>query len=910
MRCFTIPILAVVTAVCAPAVDFTTGQAARAEIGQITFTEQTYGASDTLLGAISGLAYANNTLFVADSNRVGALPINNRVLIFNNIHGIVPSPTAELLYDRKCPVCVGQANLVLGQADFTATDYSLSKTGLRLPTAVASNGQILAIADTDNNRILIWNSIPTSSNTPADVVLGQPDFTHGGLAIPGDNTPTAWSMRGPQGVWIDKQGRLYVADTQNHRVLIWRSIPTQNKAPADVVLGQPNFETAPEPDLTQAKVEAKATNLLNPVSVTTDDTRLFVTDLGHNRVLVWNTIPDKNEAPADFALGQPDVQSTTDISAATSNNVQYLCASEGTDETTGDPLYPPRCNATLSWPRFALSDGNRVFVADGGNDRVLIWNHMPTSNGQPADVVLGQIDPRINIATEATDSLRTPMSLAWDGTNLYVSDAYNRRVMIYSVGENTLPYTAVRNAASREIFAVGSVTLSGSVTDGNEVSVKINDTEYKYKATKDDDFSSIITQLVDKINAGSGDPNVLATPNLILDSIILTARMPGSDGNAVTLTSTVTPTDTATILATASGANLAGGMDAAQIAPGTLVSLIGDNLSDETQLADQSKSEWPTDLGGVQVYFNGVRAPLQYVSPTQVNAQVPFEFLDVTSINAYIRTQRHDGSVTVTTPVAVSIVPQNPGIFAGNGSDPRPAVALHLSSNATGTILVAGSTTAGDVASVTIGEGDQQRTYSYTVVEGDTLATVRDALINQINQDPEVIAYAAGQFTYIRLRARTPGVQGNGIKYSATSTPTDTAAIVLAATGSALCCASEAGSLVTEDNPALPGETIVVYATGIGLVTDLTGVNTGQKYEGAGGEPNEFVSSLAGGKTANVLFAGLKAGMIGVYEVQLELNTDLPTNPQTQVTIAQSFYVSNIVTLPVYNPNPSTTTTP
>ncbi len=47
---------------------------------------------------------------------------------------------------------------------------------------------------------------------------------------------------------------------------------------------------------------------------------------------------------------------------------------------------------------------------------------------------------------------------------------------------------------------------------------------------------------------------------------------------------------------------------------------------------------------------------------------------------------------------------------------------------------------------------------------------------------------------------------------------------------------------------------------------------------------------------------------MGVYEVHLELNSDLPTNPDTQVTIAQSTYVSNIVTVPVYNPNPSATT--
>ena len=117
---------------------------------------------------------------------------------------------------------------------------------------------------------------------------------------------------------------------------------------------------------------------------------------------------------------------------------------------------------------------------------------------------------------------------------------------------------------------------------------------------------------------------------------------------------------------------------------------------------------------------------------------------------------------------------------------------------------------------------------------------------------------------------------------------------------------NEAGSLITEDNPALPGETIVVYATGLGLVKPADAqslVHTGVKYEGPEfNEPLEFVSSLAGGKTANVLATGLKPGMIGIYEVHLELNSGQPTDPLTQVTIAQSQYVSNVVTIPVFNP--------
>src|SRR6185436_4021558 len=160
------------------------------------------------------------------------------------------------------------------------------------------------VADTDNNRVLLWRSIPTVMNQPADIVLGQPDFKTR-TANEGRPAPSARSFRGPQGVWI--QGtRLYVADAQNNRVMIWRNIPTQNYQPADVVLGQPNFTTATTQNLSADSFKPTATSMLEPVRVTSDGRKLFVTDLGYNRVLIWNAIPDAYNAAADVVVGQPN----------------------------------------------------------------------------------------------------------------------------------------------------------------------------------------------------------------------------------------------------------------------------------------------------------------------------------------------------------------------------------------------------------------------------------------------------------------------------------------------------------------------------------------------------------------------------------------------------------------------------
>jgi hypothetical protein len=116
------------------------------------------------------------------------------------------------------------------------------------------------------------------------------------------------------------------------------------------------------------------------------------------------------------------------------------------------------------------------------------------------------------------------MSLAWDGVNLYVSDAYNRRITVYSMGENTVPYAGVVNAASLNILARGRVTVAGSIQASDAININIGGTQstdstgkvtttggadYKYTIVKDDSIDTIVTALAEKINtanSGNGGP--------------------------------------------------------------------------------------------------------------------------------------------------------------------------------------------------------------------------------------------------------------------------------------------------------------------------------------------------------------------------------------------------------------------
>ena len=931
-------------AVCAsgqtPAPDFSTGQAARLVIGQQNFTAGNYGATSQMLGTPSGVAFANGVLWVADSNRLGGTPDNNRVLRFSDT-ATYPGPTQNpTIPGSLCGVCRGNASLVLGQPDFVTSNYNLSSTGMRNPSAIAvsPDGNIVAVADTDNNRVLIWLSYPKQNGQPADVVVGQPNFTSNSTAAP----PTAQSLRGPEGIWIDGNGlnaHLYVADTENNRVLIYNKIPTANNVAADVVIGAPNFTTPVQLDLTKNNTVATAGNVQSPVSVTTDGKRMFVTDLAQNRVLIWNTIPTTNGAPADVALGQINLttsisnnsftvntNSATDCDGNPESVTPVMCQSNAAyaasigqngsvaTDSNGNTIYPARCSSTMSLPRYALSNGTQLFVADGGNDRIMVWNTIPTLSGQPADVILGEPDEfsdNTGQNPDGADALQTPFALAYDGLNLYVGDSYNRRVVVYTPGVLSIPLggTGIINAASLTIHAVGNVAISGSPTAKDQVIITINGTAYTYTVLSTDTLETITNALVKLINAT--DTNVVATADVVTDTVVITAKVAGGTGASITLAASVSSSATET--ATASGSTLNYYLEnPSQIAPGTLIEVNGQNLCDTTFTADLTKPFLPFEVNGCQLFADGNPLPLLYVSPTQVNAQMPYEFTDRTSTSVYMRDARANGTVNVTAPIAVTLVAQNPGIFAQFGSDPRPGLAYHGSSSAIAVILVNGTVNAGDKPTITIGTA----TYSYTVQTADTLQTIANALAAVINSapDPNVTAGVGNAFGSIILVARTPGPAGEGIAVSESVTTSATSGpdVSLTAYNSATCCDNAEGTLITSSNPAVPGEIIYVFATGLGAPSP-SNIDTGQiTPAGAFNQPLIPVDSILTNQVSdNILSAALVPGTVGVYYVQFQLGLGLTTDLLTQTTIAQQSFVSNVVTLPVVaTPTTSTSQKP
>jgi hypothetical protein len=129
-----------------------------------------------------------------------------------------------------------------------------------------------------NSRVLIWNSIPTSNGAPADVVVGQPDFTSAD-----NSTLNAQSLNEPGDVTSDGTS-LFVADSRNNRILVYSPFPTSNNPTATHVLGQADF-THNLSNL--GNLAPSAQSLSFPFGISLKGSDLIVDDEGNARFLIF-----------------------------------------------------------------------------------------------------------------------------------------------------------------------------------------------------------------------------------------------------------------------------------------------------------------------------------------------------------------------------------------------------------------------------------------------------------------------------------------------------------------------------------------------------------------------------------------------------------------------------------------------
>lgn len=364
--------------------------------------------------------YAPRGVWLDDDRLIVADTGNHRVLIWHDLEGDVPNSHSD-------------ADVVLGQPD-TSTEGAQAggrgpENGMRLPTGLLVHDGALVVADAWNHRLLVWNDVPRASDTAPDHIIGQAgpaevDENRGGPCGP-------LTFYWPFGIAM-VDGMFWVADTGNRRVLGWPGIPQPNQAPA-VVLGQ---TTATERDENRGRIGPDSFRWPHDMAGLArpgEPTRLLIADAGNHRVLGWTGQPTADQ-PADFLLGQTDF------------------------ETGSEFPYGPQSADGMRFPyaidairvRSAAGPGSILALADTANNRVLIWDDVPTSSNVPADRVLGQSDFAGNGENRwdlvGDDTFCWPYGLCLHqrsttdaspgesgSVRLAVSDSGNNRVMIWTL---------------------------------------------------------------------------------------------------------------------------------------------------------------------------------------------------------------------------------------------------------------------------------------------------------------------------------------------------------------------------------------------------------------------------------------------------------------------------------------------
>jgi uncharacterized protein (TIGR03437 family) len=228
------------------AADFQNGQAARAVLGQDSFSSSAGGLTPV------SIAVQKEKLYVAHGSRqVWAFDLSR-----------LPDTKGDGSEWRSngCAVCI--------EAPVSVANQSVTPGVAR----VSSWSNTVAAIDTVKRRVLLWRDAAAGGKQ------GEPD-----VIINHDNTAPG-ALLNPVSVAVDGK-RLFVGDSVRHQVLVWNTLPTSDDQPPDVVLGA--GETGayyPGVALTRAD------QIGIPSSLASDGMNLFVGDTLRHRVLVFSPV--------------------------------------------------------------------------------------------------------------------------------------------------------------------------------------------------------------------------------------------------------------------------------------------------------------------------------------------------------------------------------------------------------------------------------------------------------------------------------------------------------------------------------------------------------------------------------------------------------------------------------------------
>ena len=340
---------------------------------------------------------SHKRLFVADS-------WNNRVLVYDMTPGQVESGMP--------------ASYVLGQRDFESYEPMAARNrisfGSRDGHGIGPSGgrsaelsmdevnQQLFVTDGSNHRVLVFDVHPDRIHNGSDaiVVLGQDDFTSTEIGL----SATRWNLPGDL-VFDENHQRLFVEVPFQNRVLAFDARPGQLSSgqAASLVIGQSDFTSD------EAGISSRRIRQPDGISYDTVNDRLYLTDKGNQRVLVFDAHPDRlgNLPEAMSVIGE------IDFDAARSG--------PGDPRHHADRLYDPRGSY------FDAAD-QRLFQSEGLNGRMTVFT-LPRESYRvdlPArsNLRYASLDARLSTGPQPLESgyaranLNTPARIAAVSTHL------------------------------------------------------------------------------------------------------------------------------------------------------------------------------------------------------------------------------------------------------------------------------------------------------------------------------------------------------------------------------------------------------------------------------------------------------------------------------------------------------------